>query len=182
MVFNIQSIVYQLESVGFFYLLLPFLLVFAVVFGILQTTRIFGKNKGIHVLIAFVIAAMALRWNFFLSDFFTQIFSRLGIGIAILLTVCILIGLWIPDDNQRWFAYGLAGIGFIIAVVIVVQSFERFGWTGYGFLATNAGFIIGAILIVGLIVIVVVTSGKENGSATPRTTVNGSAAVTGFPR
>ncbi len=167
MVFNIQSIVYQLESVGFFYLLLPFLLIFAVVFGILSETKIFGKNKGVHVIIAFVIAAISIRWNFFLSDFFTQIFSRLGVGISIILAFVILVGLFIRKEDDKYWKWGLGALGAVIGIVIVVQSFERFGWTGYGFFESNAGFIIGAVLIAGLIIAVVVSTGKESNTTIP---------------
>ena len=50
-----------LESFGFFDVILPFLLVFTIVFGILEKTRVFGTydgkpKKNINSMIAFVIA------------------------------------------------------------------------------------------------------------------------------
>ena len=69
--------------------MLPFLLVFAVVFGILIQMNIFGKNRGINVIIALVIGFLAVRSPFF-TQFYSEIFPRLGVGIVILLSILIL--------------------------------------------------------------------------------------------
>lgn len=43
-----------------FAVIFPFLLIFLIVFGILQKTALFGDNKGIHALIALSIAVISL--------------------------------------------------------------------------------------------------------------------------
>ena len=50
MQFNIYDLLNQWESIGVFDYLLPFLLIFAVVFAILETTKVLGEQKGIHKL------------------------------------------------------------------------------------------------------------------------------------
>src|SRR3989344_436567 len=99
---SLQDIFYQWEYMGVFDYILPFLLVFAVVFGILSSTKFLGKNNAVYVIIAIVIGLLALRWQFFFSTFLAEIFPRLGIGLAVILTLLILVGMFIAEDETRY--------------------------------------------------------------------------------
>lgn len=160
MVFSIQDIIYQLQSIGFFETLLPFLLVFAVVFGILVQMNIFGNNRMIHVVIAVVIGFLAIQSPFF-TQFYSEIFPRLGIGITILLVILILIGLFIAEDEQRYWFWGLGAIAAIIAIVIINQTFGNLGWSS-GFNNESVGWIIGGIIFIGLIIAIAAASGGKS--------------------
>lgn len=162
---SIADLFFQWETLGVFDYLLPFLLVFAIVFGILSTTKVLGHNKGILVIIALVIGLMSLRWQFFLSDFLSELFPRLGIGIAVLLTILILVGLFINEKEQKYWGYGLAALGFIIALVVLQQTGNRLGWTWIGTGSDNIGFIILAILIIGIIIAVAASGGGKSSSS-----------------
>jgi len=160
---SIAEIIYQWEYLGVFDFVLPFLLVFAIVFGILSSTQILSENKGVSVIIAFVIGLMSIRYRYFFSDFLSELFPRLGIGLTILLSVLILVGLFIAKKEQRYWGYGLAAIGFIIAIVIFYQTANRLGWWWVGGASSDAvGFIILAVLIVGVIIAVAVSGSKGN--------------------
>ena len=163
MAVDIATILLQWQTAGVFDFLLPFLLIFAIIYGILSSTNILGTQKGVHVLIAFVIALMALQLNF-VSDFYREVFPRLGIGLAVILVVLISVGLFIPEENKLYWLWGLGAIGFITALVIITKSFERYGWQG-GLWQDNAGWIIGAVLLVGVI-IAIAASGNSGTSST----------------
>lgn len=161
---SLADILYQWEYVGVFDFLLPFLLVFALVFGILTSTNILSKNKGVTVVVAVVIGLMSLRYQSFFSRFLSELFPRLGIGLAVLLTVMILIGLFIAKEEQRYWGYGLATIGIIIAIVVIYQSFAASGIGGIGVGGLGSdfiGFIVLGVLLVGVIIAVAV-SGSES--------------------
>lgn len=160
MVVDIGTILYQLESVGVYDFLLPFLLVFALVFGVLTATNITGPNKGVNVIIALVIGFMSLRLGF-MQAFFSEIFPRLGVGLAIILSLIILVGLFIPDDERRYWMWGFGAVGVTILIIIMVQSFDRLGFIGYGNWEDYVGYIIGAVLLLGLIIAVAVSGGKK---------------------
>lgn len=159
MVMDIGYLLSQWESVGVFDFLLPFLLIFAVIFGILTTTNILGKEKGVHVVVALVIGLLALRLDF-VPRFFAEIFPRLGVGLAVILVLVILIGLFVPKDEMRYWLWGLGAIAAIIAIVVVSKSFEGFGWYSSGAYSDYVGWIVGAVLLIGLI-IAVATAGND---------------------
>lgn len=155
---SIESILNSWESLGVFDFLLPFLLIFAVVFGILSTTNVVGKNKGVHLIIAFAIGLLSLRFGF-VQQFFGEVFPRLGVGLAVILVILILIGLFVSVDERRYWLYGLATIGFVVALLVLVKTFDFIGWTSsLGFDGENfAAWIVGVIALVGVIVAVAVT-------------------------
>ncbi|MFH1425800.1 MAG: hypothetical protein ABIG28_03695 [archaeon] len=157
---SIADIFFQWEYYGVFDFVLPFLLVFAIVFGILTATNIMGHNKGVAVIIAFVIGLMSLRWQGFFSTFLSELFPRLGIGIAVLLSLLILVGLFIAQKERRYWGYGLAAIGVIIFIVILYQTFSNLGWYFGGYGSESVGFIVLAVLIVGVIIAVAASGGK----------------------
>ena len=170
MVFSLYDLLNQWQSIGIFDLLLPFLLIFAIIFGILSATNILGSNRGVHVIIALVIAAMSLRLGF-VSQFSTELFPRLGVGIIIVLALLILVGLFIAQDEARYWFWGLGAIGVIVFLVVIAKSGDAFGW-GWGNYATQdvIGWVVLAVGIIGVI-IAIATSGSKNGRTTKENAV-----------
>ena len=171
MAFDIGTVIAQWQTAGIYDFLLPFLLIFAIVLGILRSTNIIGGNKGLHIIIALVIGLMATSYNYssglLLSDFLRELFPRLGLGLAVLVALLILVGLFISDEAmKKWAQYVLMGVGVVIFLIVILKSFER-----YGFYSTNfgnyAGWIIGGILVIGVIIAVAV-SGPAASTAQPQ--------------
>lgn len=163
MVFDIGSFLMQMQSVGVFDYLLPFLLIFAIIFGILTSTGMLGGNKGVHLLIAVVSAILALQLDF-VPAFFREVFPRLGVGIAVIMVIVVLVGLFIPIDEKRFWGYGLGAIGFVIAVVAVSKAFSQYGWYSTGAYGDYVGWIVGAVLVIGLIIAVASAGGPKPGA------------------
>jgi hypothetical protein len=154
---SIGDVFFQWENLGIFDFILPFLLVFAIVFGILNATNIIGHNKGVSVIIAFVIGLMSIRYQFFFSSFLAELFPRLGVGIAVLITLLILVGLFIGSEEQRYWYYGLGAIGVVIAIIVLYQTGQQLGWL-WTSSTDNVGFIVLAVLIIGIIIAVATSS------------------------
>lgn len=181
MVYTIGDFLLQMQQIQVFDYLLPFLLVFAVVFGILSATNILGENKGIHTIIAFVIGLMSLQLQL-VPDFFREVFPRLGVAVAVILAVMILVGLFIPDEERRYWFWGLGAIGFIAAVVVVSQSFAAFGWYSYGGFASDyVGWIVAGVLVVGLIIAIAASGSGGGGSGGSNTGVIALTPMRGKP-
>lgn len=151
MAFSIEQLFYQWEAIGVFQWVLPFLLIFAVVFGVLSATNILGGNKGVHVVIALAIGLLALRIQL-VQAFFTELFPRFAIGLAVLLVVVILVGLFIPDEHKKGWLIGLAIVGVLIGVGVIIATFDTFAWFDSFFWQEYWGVIIGGVLLVLLIV------------------------------
>ena len=159
-----QNIISQLENLGLFDFILPFLLIFAVVFGVLNYTKIFGNNRGVHILISLVIGLLAIRFPIY-TDFLNIISSKLAIGLVIILTLIILVGLFIPAGARGIIGWILVAIGFIIFIVIIVQTYSAFNY-GYGvdyFSSNLIGYVILVALLIGVIVAVAASGGRRAG-------------------
>ena len=120
-----------MEQAGFFAYILPFLLIFALVFGILTKTQIFKDNKAINGIIALVVGLLSLQFDF-VPIFFSEIFPRLGVGLIIILALLILAGLFF-DPGSKLINYSLLAVGVIVFLVVLLQTFGWVGWAS-GFL------------------------------------------------
>ncbi len=147
----------QLESLGFFQYILPFLLIFAVVYAVLTKIKVFEENKGASVVIAIAIGLLALQFDI-LPAFFQNIFPKFGIGLAILLIGLILAGAFISgyEKAYSWIFFGIGGLIFLIIIFISLADIQFAGswwwtyfWDRYG--AATVALIIVAATIVGII-------------------------------
>ena len=172
----IGNALFQLEQMGVFAYLLPFLLIFALVYGILDKLKILGDNKGINIVLAVAIGLMALQFNF-VSYFFAEIFPRLGVGLAILLVVVILLGAFVDIEEHKWIKWILFGVGGLTVLIIVFQSLgSSFGFMGnWGFNLWGWGYQIqnilpGLLVTIGVVVIfiAIIKGGKKNPPAQPK--------------
>lgn len=114
-----EQMVMQWAQMGFFTVLLPFVLVFAVVFAILEKIDLL-KNKGVHLIIALAVAFFTIA-NQYVVSFFTPLFSNLGLGVAILICLVIVIGLAIKPEESTWKTIFII-MGIIIFIVILARS------------------------------------------------------------
>jgi hypothetical protein len=117
------SLIDSLNQMGFFRYILPCLLIFALVYGILLKMKMFEKNS-INVIISLIVGLLAVVTNDTVPAFFAQIFPRLGIGLAVLLVALIILGLFLP--NQAWMGYVLFGVAAVTFLTILVQSSADF--------------------------------------------------------
>src|SRR3990167_2520261 len=111
----------QLASFGFFSYLLPFLLIFALIFGILNSMKLFGKeNKSVNGIIALVIGLMALQFDI-VPVFFAEAFP--GIGVVVALVVLISTAVSLGWQSAFWWRANwpiVAGIVFILIVIGII--------------------------------------------------------------
>ncbi len=164
--FTLADLFIQWEQFGVFDLFLPFLLIFALIYGILHSTNVLGTNNGIKLIIALVIALMAMRLQF-VTLFFTTLFPRFAIGLAIIMVALIMTGLFIPPDwnsLKGWYMFfGIAAL--IITVVAVVNSFDALGFLGSSWFSDYATLIISGIVVIAVIVSMVSEPSVNKGKA-----------------
>ncbi len=158
--YGIDAILQQWADMGVFEFALPFMLVFAVVFGVLSTIKLFGENKGINAVIAMVAGLMAITSES-LRSFFSTIFPYLGIGLLIFLVILILVGLVMPAE-KGWFV-ALTIIGLLIGLIVVFTSLTSSQWLSSYWWEQYGGLVILAIVFGGMIAAIIASRGKKGG-------------------
>ena len=161
----VQTLLAEWEAFGVFDFVLPFLLIFAIVFGILSTTNVFGPNRGVHLIIALVIGILSLR-VYFVQEFFREIFPRAAIALSVILVAVILTAMFIPEEHKAGWAIGFYSLGGLAAVIVIFNSFSSVGFFGSNWWYEWGSMIIGALLVIGVIVAIAV-SGKERKDSKP---------------
>ena len=132
---TVGNILYQLEQQGVFSYVLPFLMIFAITYGILDKTGIFKQNN-INIILSLAVSLMALQMNF-VSYFFRELFPRMGVVLSIILVIVILLGLFF-DLDEPWVKTGIGFFMIIGLFIIVFQSLDIFNWIGFSW-GTSSG-------------------------------------------
>lgn len=131
--FNFDAFMGTLESIGFYSVALPFLLVFTIIFAMLEKIKLFGKqSKRFNLLIALVMAFLVIRVQSLvetMNSFLPQVSFLALIFIMFLLLLGILIG---PTEN------GWSGIPLFLGIIITV------GVIIYALL-TSSGVVLGGL-------------------------------------
>jgi hypothetical protein len=158
---SIDTVLQDWVNMGIFEYVLPFLLVFAVIFGILHKSQIVGEHKGINMVIALAIALAAIASMDF-RVFFQVLTPYIGVGVSILLVGMIMVGLFV-DSKANWWKNVFYGIGMFIAAVIVLSSLSHYNVfiSSSGWWQQYMSAIIVGMIVIGLILLVVLAVKKE---------------------
>ena len=154
---DIGTILNQWAAFGAFDYLLPFLLIFAIVFGILKAINVFKNNTPVDAIIALTVALLSLRFEI-VPQFFSTIFPYTGVGLAIILVVIILIGFFI-DPTRAWLMYVLLGIGTLVTIFVLLNTSSSLGWYYSPIIQDNLGII---LFFVGFLIVLAVIVGSAN--------------------
>jgi hypothetical protein len=132
MALDFYSIFYQLESAGFYEYVLPFLLVFIVIFAALDKTKILGTVKGkdgetipktnLNILLA-LIFSFTILVNTDLIFLMNQYLSKMSFFIVIAVAFMLVLALFNkPSEGKGFFGSGSMIIATIIAIGAVIWS------------------------------------------------------------
>lgn len=170
---NFRTVIDQWAQFGVFDVLLPLLLVFTLVFAILEKINIF-KNRGVNLVISLVLAFFAIT-NSVVSMFFMYLFSNLAIGIAVLLIMIILLGLALEPEEGTWkWIFGIAG-GFLILIALSKAGFFSYavGPDFFYWMQQNAAALILLIIVALAVIAVIVGVGAEKKPKPPKLQLTG---------
>lgn len=148
-------------------MLLPFLLIFVVVFAILQKSKILGDGKAqIDAMVSFVIGLITITFTY-QTGVIVSLMGWLGLGVAIILLFLILYGFIAGDlsNAPKWMkvTFGvLAGV-FSIVVVIYVTGF---GGIVSDWFSSNGGEglfmnVLMVVVVIGAVVAVILSSREK---------------------
>jgi hypothetical protein len=161
---EIGNLLQRLSDLGFFSYVLPFLIIFAIVFGILQAINLFKDNRAVNAIIALSVGLLSLQFDF-VPVFFSEVFPRLGVGLAVILVIIILIGLFLP--KAEWVYYVLFAIGAITAIVVLLNTSGYLGW-GAGYWLYDNWLVLTLIAFAILVVVLLTVPKKEGNNIQPQ--------------
>jgi hypothetical protein len=160
MVFNFPDLFASLEYLGLMDALLPFLLIFTLVFAILQKTQILGKGrKNFNVVIALVVGLSVViphvlgtyPGGFDVVDIINTMLPQVSLILVAILLLLLMIGIFAGATTiPAW----IAAICFLLVFFILIGSTEwlyGLDWL-YNIFGTEAISLIVIILVFGVIV------------------------------
>ncbi len=175
-IFNLQDFVIALERWGLIDVLLPFLLIFILLFAVLQKTHILGDEKrNLNTVLALVISLIVVvphvTGNYPAGydpvDIMLGALPAISIIVVAIVMLLLMIGLFAHDKiylgmtMPGWIAF------FSIATLVVIFGSSA-GWFASGFnvwlddlFGSDALAVVIMVLVFGIIIAFVTGSGKE---------------------
>ncbi len=152
-------------------IILPFLLVFALVFAVLQKAQIFGKEKKqIDAIIAAVIALLVVSVGY-ATNLIVSLIPFLAAGLVILLIFFLLWGFAFQGsefkihDSVKWVIGGVAAVAVIIAVLYFTPAWPKVVNLFSGEGSTWVANIVFIVVIVAAVVAVMFGGGQKKEGA-----------------
>jgi hypothetical protein len=155
------------ENVFFTEMLLPFVLVFVLVFAILQKTEILGKGKAqIDAIVGMVVGLILITFGY-QTGVIVSLMGWLAVGISVIFVFLILYGLVAGDLSADKMPAGLRiGIGvlagiFTLGAVLYVTGFGDKIWSSFGTSGDVWMNIVMIVVILGVVGVAVWGGKKE---------------------
>lgn len=169
MAIDFGGVFMELEAMGLFEIMLPFLLVFTVSFAVINRTKIFGDRKGVDVVVALVLAFLAVRNEFFVN-LMKSFLPNVAMFMIVILMFLMMFGIF-AGEKKDWtriplFLGALVSFVFILFALLFDYTsgyFEFPYWLRdlfYGMDDTTKGI----ILFLGVLVIVIWIATREKGT------------------
>lgn len=126
-----QTVVQNLDRLGAFEFIFPFLLTSAVFYGLLRKSKIFGepeKNIAVNGIVALVAGFMVLAYPVLTGvnpkQFFVPFILQSTIAILVIVVGLMISSLFIPEGLSQFVGgkIGSRGLGAIIAVGVLVGA------------------------------------------------------------
>ncbi|MGM5484305.1 MAG: hypothetical protein ACQEP1_00330 [Nanobdellota archaeon] len=162
--YNWRDFFMALENWGFSDVLLPFLLIFTIVYAVFQKTKILGEKKSYNIILAFVMAMATViphvTGNYPMGydpiEILHNALPTVSIVVVAIIMVLLLVGLWGAESD--W-VQGNTVTGTIV-LLSVLAVFYIFGasanwWEGWswleGIFGTDTMAVLVMVLVFGLV-------------------------------
>jgi len=120
--FNFNDAMESLDKMGFYEVALPFLLIFTIVFAILQKVKIFGPNgKNFNAVIAIVLAFLVVR-NQAIVGVMNEFLPKISL-LSVVIVVTLLLFTILSGKEEASFTKHLLGIMIILVAIGIIISF-----------------------------------------------------------
>lgn len=174
-----DQMIYMLESYGFTDVILPFILIFTILFATLQKVRILGEGKrNFNITLAFAITLMVIIPHITMGtadpfdgrlingmpdaiEIINNALPSISVLVVAVIMLLLLIGLF--GGESKWMGSSLSGWIAIIAFLAVAWIFGgAAGWWGYGQRSYSYGWFVATFgedtvaLVVAILILAVI--------------------------
>ena len=112
------------NELGIFSYIIPFLLVFSIIFALLQKTKVLGENKAIEVIISVSIGLLSIQFDI-VPTFFANIFPKFAVGLAIFLVLVVMLGFFYEPKGDKGLPF--KWVGWLIGIGVVIWAITSWG-------------------------------------------------------
>jgi len=124
-----QDVFITLESYGVFEIVLPFLLIFSLVFAVLSKIKILGDKNNINSIVALAISMLAIR-NFAFTEFLNRFLPNTAMILIVILVFLLLLTMLTGKSELDDFA-GYASLFVVLIALVWAVSSDYLGSYGY---------------------------------------------------
>jgi len=170
MAINVEQMVALLNNLGFYQFILPWLFIFAIVFGLLRASNLFGSvNQRVSAIVALVVAFFATAYaGPAMASFFIGIFSGASLiiaGILVILLFVFMLGYKSPADEFK--NKGIMVIMIVIGIVLFIAATGAASGIGLTLLMSYdmIAIILVIIVLLAAVWLIVKEPGKEKEAA-----------------
>ncbi len=160
MAFDLRTMFVSWEGMGIFDIVLPFLLVFTIIFAILERVQILGQDKrNLNVVVALVIGLFVVR-NATVVGLIHRLLPNISLILVAAIMFLLLVGIFLGKQFSG-LTGGMLGFVILVSIVLVVWSLtsDQLGVSMPGWLSDffaqaslyNLLAILGGIIIFALI-------------------------------
>lgn len=181
---NFRTVLQFFDKVGLYDVVLPFILVFTIVFAILEKTKVLGTEvvsgttytrKNLNAMVAFVISFLVIASSK-LVEIITQVSSQIVILLLLSVLFLLLVGSFYKDAEggylkggwQTFFMF-LMFIGIVLIFLGAIKNDAGQSWLDifWAWVSQNGqgGNAVGSIILLILIVLLMVYAVRSPGKA-----------------
>jgi hypothetical protein len=172
--YQLETFMRTIDSWGLTDVLLPFLLIFTIIFAVLQKTKILGdEKKNFNSVIALVMALTVViphvtgkyPLNYDPVNIINGFLPGVSLLVVAIIMLFVLIGLW--GGEAKWIGGSPSAMIAILAAVAILWIFGAAAdwWTGWNwftdFFGEDAVALIVIILVFGIIIWFITKSDKQ---------------------
>lgn len=160
---TVPDFLVQLEKLGLVDAVLPFILIFAIVFTVTTRTKVLGEQRNVHMLVALVISLLVIVPHVLgtyppgadVVNIINTALPNVSLLIVIIVAVLILLGIFAPAGSQ---GVPLGGLFSFISVGAIIYIFGLAAgwWETVGFLSLLANPDVQAVAVIILVFAVVI--------------------------
>lgn len=122
---DFTTFVQDLQDMGFYNYFLPFILVFAITFALLENSKILGDKKNVNLVVSMAIGFILIAQQP-VVEIINNFLQRASLVIVVVLVALLIIFL---ISGKSLFENHLLGVGFILVILAIIWALSpAIGW------------------------------------------------------